>query len=77
MKYNYDDIEKIAEFKSWSEKRKIDELLRIDCVMYTNMGSDSTKKERLDTKKRSRSIYRLIQKINPEVGKSFLYHMDS
>tara|TARA_Y100000052_G_scaffold27584_1_gene36874 strand:+ start:2964 stop:3197 length:234 start_codon:yes stop_codon:yes gene_type:complete len=77
MKYNYDDIEKIAEFKSWSEKRKIDELLRIDCIMYTNMGSDSTKKERLDTKKRSRSIYRLIQKINPEVGKSFLYHMDS
>ncbi|QDP56296.1 MAG: hypothetical protein GOVbin3009_63 [Prokaryotic dsDNA virus sp.] len=77
MKYNYDDIEKIAEFKSWSEKRKIDELLRIDCIMYTNMGSDSTKKERLNTKKRSRSIYRLIQKINPEVGKSFLYHMDS
>ena len=77
MEYTYDDIEKIVGFKSWSEKRKIDELLRIDCDMYTNMGSDSSKKDRLETKKKSRSIYRLIQKLNPETGKSFLYHMDS
>ena len=77
MEYTYNDIEKIVGFKSWSEKRKIDELLRIDCNMYTNMGSDSSKKDRLETKKKSRSIYRLIQKLNPEAGKSFLYHMDS
>ena len=77
MKYNYEDIEKILEFKSWPEKRKIDELLRIDCTMYSNMGIDSSKKERLETKRRSKSIYKIIQKLNPEVGKSFLYHLDS
>ena len=77
MKYKYEDIEKILEFKSWPEKKKIDELLRIDCTMYTNMGIDSSKKERLETKRRSKSIYKIIQKLNPEVGKSFLYHLDS
>jgi hypothetical protein len=77
MSYKYEDIDKILEFKTWSEKRKIDELLRIDCTMYTNMGLDSSIKERTETKKRSKSIYRTIQKLNPKVGKSFLYYMDS
>ena len=45
--------------------------------MYTNMGLDSSIKERTETKKRSKSIYRTIQKLNPKVGKSFLYYMDS
>ena len=45
--------------------------------MYTNMGSDSTKTEREETKKRSRSIYRAISKIDKETGKNLLYHMDS
>ena len=77
MSYKYEDIDKILEFKTWSEKRKIDELLRIDCTMYTNMGLNSSIKERTETKKRSKSIYRTIQKLNPKVGKSFLYYMDS
>lgn len=77
MSYNYEDVDKILDFKSWSNRRKIDELLRIDCVMYTNMGSDSTKTEREETKKRSRSIYKAISKIDKETGKNLLYHMDS
>jgi len=76
MSYKYEDIDKILDFKSWSEKRKIDELLRIDCTMYTNLGIDSNKTEREDTKKRSRAIYRAISKIDKEVGKGLLYHMD-
>jgi len=76
MSYKYEDIDKILDFKSLSEKRKIDELLRIDCTMYTNLGIDSNKTEREDTKKRSRAIYRAISKINKEVGKGLLYHMD-
>ncbi len=77
MSYKYEDIDKILDFKSWSNRKKIDELLRIDCTMYTNMGTDSNKTERENTKKRSRSIYRAISKIDKEVGKSLLYHMDS
>ena len=46
MGYSIEDIEKISEFKSWSDRQKIDELLRIDCTMYTNLGVDSTKTEK-------------------------------
>ena len=46
MEYNYKDITKVLEFKTWTDKRKIDELFRIDCEMYTNLGTDSTKTER-------------------------------
>ena len=64
MSYTFEDIEKILDFKSWSKTKKIDELLRIDCQMYTNLGTDSTKTERETTKKRSRSIYRAISKLD-------------
>lgn len=77
MEYNYEDIEKILNFKSWTNKRKIDELLRIDCNMYTNMGTDSSKKERQDTKKRSKTIYRSISKIDEPIGNSLVKAMDS
>jgi len=77
MSYTFEDIEKILDFTSWSKTKKIDELLRIDCQMYTNLRTDSTKTERETTKKRSRSIYRAISKLDKEQGKTFLWHMDS
>jgi hypothetical protein len=76
MEYRINDIEKITEFKSWSERKKIDELLRIDCNMYTNLGTDSTKAERFEVKKNSRRIYRAIKNINPKVGQPLLVAMD-
>ena len=75
--YNYNDINKILDFKSWNKKKKIDELLRIDCTMYTNLGLESLKKEREETKRRSKTIYRAISKIDTTIGKSLLYHVDS
>lgn len=76
MEYRINDIEKITEFKSWSERKKIDELLRIDCNMYTNLGTDSTKAERLEVKKNSRKIYRAIKNINQRMGEPLLVAMD-
>jgi hypothetical protein len=76
MEYTINDIEKITEFKSWSEKKKIDELLRIDCDLYTNLGIDSTKSERLDVRKNSRKIYRQIKLINHKIGNDLLVVMD-
>jgi hypothetical protein len=76
MGYNIDDIEKIAEFKSWNDRQKINELLRIDCTMYTNLGVDSTKTEKEIAKKNSRKIYRLIKGINYKMGNDFLVAMD-
>ena len=39
MGYTVQDIEKIAEFKSWSKKRKIDTLLAIDADIYCNLDT--------------------------------------
>ena len=32
MKYSFDTIDEIVDHKSWSDKQKLDELLRIDCL---------------------------------------------
>jgi len=76
MAYSIQDIDKIVEFSSWNEKKKIDELLRIDCSMYANLGIDSSKKDRETVKINSRKIYRNIKKINPRMGTEFLHAMD-
>ena len=77
MEYTIEDIEKIESFKTWSDRKKVDELLRIDCDMYTNIGSDSTKTEKENVKRNSRKIYRVIKSIDDKVGKELLNAMDS
>ena len=77
MEYKYDDVDKIVEFKSWKDEKKISELFRIDSYMYTNLGTDSTKSERDAVKRKSKYIYRAIAKIDPRIGKEMLYFMDS
>ena len=72
MNYTIDDIDRIIGFKSWSTQDKIDELLRIDCKQYTNLGIDSTKTEKESTKRNSRRIYRLIKSVDKDMGESFL-----
>ena len=69
-------VEKIVDFKTWSVKQKVDELLRLDCKQYTNLGIDSTKTERDDVKKTSRKIYRLIKKVDKGLGDKLLHFMD-
>lgn len=76
MAYTLNDVEKILEFSSWSDKKKIDELLRIDCDLYCNLGKESTKAEREEAKKNSRRIYRAIKTIDQALGSNFLSHMD-
>lgn len=76
MGYTINDIEKIVDFKTWSVKQKVDELLRLDCKQYTNLGIDSTKTERDDVKKTSRKIYRLIKKVDKGLGDKLLHFMD-
>jgi len=72
MKYTFDDIEKIIEFKSWSKKRKVDTLLAIDANLYCNLGVESSKTERENVKMQSRKIYRLIKTIDEYSGKLLL-----
>ena len=75
-RYNIEDIEKILGFTSWSDKKKIDTLLHIDCNMYTQLGVDCFIKERKETKQQSKKIYKAIKEINVEMGKSLLQAMD-
>lgn len=77
MEYTYEHVDSIIDFSTWSTKRKIDELFRIDSYMYTNLGIDSTKKDREEVKRKSRHIYRAIQKIDPALAKDLIFHMDS
>jgi len=76
MEYTVNDLEKIMGFTSWDAKKKIDELLRIDCTMYTTLGCDSTEKEKAQVKSRSRKIYNHIKKLDHRMGEEFLIAMD-
>jgi len=75
MEYTYEDVEKVLNFSTWSDKKKIDELFRIDCYMYTNLGIDSTQKERDEVEKKSRYIYRAIKKIDPQLGDKLIHQL--
>ncbi len=76
MEYTVNDIEKIISFTSWNTSKKIDELLRIDCYMYTNLGLDSSSKERTTASKNSRKIYRAIKNLDYKIGNDCLSAMD-
>ena len=54
-------VEKILKYKTWSDKKKIDQLLEMDCANYATLGTDSAKKERLEIKKTSKVIYKAIK----------------
>ena len=69
-------IDKIVNYKTVSTKEKIDRLLEIDATQYTNCGLETTKTEKAIVKKNSRYIYKVISKINPEIGRQFLEHQD-
>ena len=59
-----------------SDKDKVDELFRIDCKMYTELGTDSTKTEIQETKKNSRIIYRAVREIDFWLGSACLRTQD-
>jgi|TARA_B110000908_G_scaffold120433_1_gene141125 hypothetical protein len=76
MDYNVEDIDKILNFKTWSDNKKIDTLLFIDCTLYTNLGKESTQTERQITKSKSKKLYKAIGKIDAAVGKQILNSLD-
>ena len=64
--------DKIDNYTSYSDKRKIDSLLELNATIYTNLGTDSTKSEWENAEVTSRYIYRIIKKYNKEQGQMFL-----
>ena len=71
-----DRIKKIQNYKTWSLKKKVDELLEIDAIQYTCLGTDSTVKEKKQVKTISRKIYKVISAISPLDGYILSAHMD-
>lgn len=69
-------IRKISSYKTWSIKKKVDELLMIDSYMYTELGLDSTKKEKAEVKAISKKIYKAITAISPIDGYILEAHMN-
>ena len=71
-----DEIFKIAEDYNKTVIQRINELLEADAIMYTNLGSDSTKSDKQEVKKKSRAIYRAIKWLDLETGKLLIQHQD-
>lgn len=69
-------IDKILSCKRCSDKNKINTFLKHDCYMYTNLGSDSLKTERLNVRRKSKLLYKAIAKLDESMGKKFLHFMD-
>jgi hypothetical protein len=76
MRYKYEDIKNFMKFKTWTNKDKINTLLEIDCSLYAHLGTDSTKAEKEEVKRKSIEIYRTIKKIDKELGDQFLLTMN-
>lgn len=76
MVYTTTDIDKVLSYKTWSNKRKSDELLRMDCNMYCNLGLDSTKSERTAVRVVSRKIYSAIKTVDDSLGTLLIQTID-
>jgi len=69
-------IKKIQSYKTWSVKKKVDELLMEDSYMYADLGIDSTTAEKKYVKNMSRKIYKAISIISPLDGYILEAHMN-
>ena len=56
-----DKTDKIMSYISVSDKNKIDRLLELNAIQYTNIGKDSTKTEISIAEMTSKYIYRATQ----------------
>ena len=59
-----------------TDRQKVDALLELDARLYTELGIDSTKADKLETRRKSRIIYREIRSIDKKDGNLLLNHLD-
>ena len=58
-------------------KERTDALLKMDCDMYTKLGTDSTIKEKKEVKATSKQIYKYIKGIDEASGDLLLRALDN
>jgi len=76
MKYTIENFKDVVDDTTMKDKQKIDELLRVDAIIYCNLGTDSTRKERDEATRNSKKIYTCIKKIDKEMGETFIRLID-
>ena len=59
-----------------TDRQKIDGQLELDARLYTELGIDSTKADKVETRRKSRIIYREIRSIDKKDGNLLLNHVD-
>jgi len=59
-----------------TDRQKIDGLLELDARLYTELGVNSTKADKVETRRKSRIIYREIRSIDKKDGNLLLNHLD-
>jgi len=74
MIYTKERVEKIYNCKVLSNKEKVDQLLEMDSIQYTNLGTDSTDTEKAIVKENSLLIYNVIKKIDLRLGNTLLHN---
>lgn len=70
-------ISKVLSYKTYSDRRKIDTLLRELADMWTNVGIDSTKQEVKEVKRKSKIIYKAIKQIDAKFGATLIRTADA
>jgi hypothetical protein len=69
--------EKIAKDFQLSVRERTDQLLELDAIQYTNLGTDSKKYEKDKVKSDSKFIYKQLKGFNEVDGSLLLNHLDS
>lgn len=76
MKYTIETFNDVVNDTTMTDKEKIDNLLWIDANIYSNMGMDSTQKERDEATRLSKKIYNCIKSIDDQIGETFIRLID-
>jgi hypothetical protein len=69
--------EEIAIDFALSIKERTDKLLKLDCDLYTNLGSESSKEDKREVKETSKYIYTRIKGIDEDSGELLLKAFDT
>lgn len=69
--------EKIAADFALSIRERTDRILELDAIQYQNLGTDSTKAEKIKVKSDSKYLYKQIKGFNEHDGKLLLNHLDA
>ena len=69
--------EKIAKDFNLSVLERTNQLLELDAIQYTNLGTDSKKYEKDKVKSDSKFIYKQLRGFNESDGSLLLNHLDS